>query len=945
MEDEEERTTFHNVVFLGSRGIDRPVDVRAINDIIEDFNSKVDGDSVSLSIPKSCMGFVSQVSMEEAANQNEEEEEEGVETEKTRTCVDDGSQEKSHRFQVSKIRYFALGRKESSEGNNCFAFTHVLGKESFECRVYRCPYEDVVSKINILFAKAFQNTEAVPVPKSGAPDVELFKFDVNLEIQESSSESLSGGGFKAVPRHKNFLKLRANVVKRVLFTLKQCPENSNPFRLERCFGMLVSPGSKVRHEDMQLMEKIVMATSADGSVVISGTWDPRESAFASLNKETLPDESPVHMTVAADLVVSQMSEPIRFVFETRAFIYSASERFWLYALRSLHRQYAVRLKRKAASELYELIDIAISDEMVVKQPSSSLTLQLASSMASYVRFPGSTSEEPPPSPSGDLGDSSGDDEPLLSGFGEVSKDCTNSELTSWSGILTEWTSDRPPGKTLAVLVKKGIPEALRGEVWQRLMRTSELQDDIVETYKILNSQESPDEKIILRDIHRTFPAHEFFKKEGGVGQEALYRISKAYSVYDSEVGYCQGQSFLIAALLLQMPEEQAFGVLVKIMQDLGLRNIFRENFEELQCRLYTLDRLLEANLPDLWVHFNKVGLESHMYASQWFLTLFTAKFPLFLVFRVIDVFLYFGFESIFQVALGILKVSRKDMLTLDFEGLMKYFRVNIPKRYRSEDHAGYLMAVAMGIKLKKIKKYEAEWKALKEAERAREDPVVRYERENKRLLSDNLRLDTENDNLASQLLSSKVAMRKEIDALEDAKEELEKEFRLLRTRFEENNEDKKRLEVETESVKSLLKRELEKLESELDAKNRTIQSNELICSQLSAKLQAAQSNGEEEEEVVDPEGSSPESNRIRELELELARTKLALVETECKNQDLTHQISATLQDLNSNNVKAGGGSTWLSKTITTLRETTTAARNSNANNNNIKKSSSIDVIN
>ena len=41
------------------------------------------------------------------------------------------------------------------------------------------------------------------------------------------------------------------------------------------------------------------------------------------------------------------------------------------------------------------------------------------------------------------------------------------------------------------------------------------------------------------------------------------------------LGYCQGQSFLIAALLLQMPEEQAFGVLVQIMQRYGLRDMFR----------------------------------------------------------------------------------------------------------------------------------------------------------------------------------------------------------------------------------------------------------------------------------------------------------------------------------------------------------------------------------
>ena len=44
-----------------------------------------------------------------------------------------------------------------------------------------------------------------------------------------------------------------------------------------------------------------------------------------------------------------------------------------------------------------------------------------------------------------------------------------------------------------------------------------------------------------------------------------------------------------------------------------------------------------------------LGLESHMYASQWFLTVFTAKFPLYLVFRVLDVFLFDGFDAIFQV--------------------------------------------------------------------------------------------------------------------------------------------------------------------------------------------------------------------------------------------------------------------------------------------------------
>lgn len=60
------------------------------------------------------------------------------------------------------------------------------------------------------------------------------------------------------------------------------------------------------------------------------------------------------------------------------------------------------------------------------------------------------------------------------------------------------------------------------------------------------------ESVIQRDINRTFPAHAFFKQSGGLGQDSLYRISKAYSVYDEEIGYVQGLSFLAAALLLHV---------------------------------------------------------------------------------------------------------------------------------------------------------------------------------------------------------------------------------------------------------------------------------------------------------------------------------------------------------------------------------------------------------
>ncbi|TNN32365.1 Rab GTPase-activating protein 1-like [Liparis tanakae] len=132
-------------------------------------------------------------------------------------------------------------------------------------------------------------------------------------------------------------------------------------------------------------------------------------------------------------------------------------------------------------------------------------------------------------------------------------------------------------------------------------------------------------------------------------------LYQAYSVYDEEIGYCQGQSFLAAVLLLHMPEEQAFCVLVKIMHHYGLRALYKNNFQDLHCKFYQLERLMQDQLPDLWSHFQELNLEAHMYASQWFLTLFTAKFPLCMVFHITDLLLCEGLSIIFNVALALLK--------------------------------------------------------------------------------------------------------------------------------------------------------------------------------------------------------------------------------------------------------------------------------------------------
>lgn len=58
-------------------------------------------------------------------------------------------------------------------------------------------------------------------------------------------------------------------------------------------------------------------------------------------------------------------------------------------------------------------------------------------------------------------------------------------------------------------------------------------------------------------------------------------------------------------------------------------------------------------------------------------------------------------------------MHKKDLMLLDFESILKYFRVTLPKKCRNEETARQLMKMACSIKVKRLKKYEQEYLALK----------------------------------------------------------------------------------------------------------------------------------------------------------------------------------------------------------------------------------------
>ena len=211
-------------------------------------------------------------------------------------------------------------------------------------------------------------------------------------------------------------------------------------------------------------------------------------------------------------------------------------------------------------------------------------------------------------------------------------------------------------------------------------------------------------KVIRRDIARTYPEHDLFKKKDGVGQESLFNVMKAYSIHDREVGYCQGSAFIVGLLLMQMPEEESFAVLVKIMQDYRMREMFKPSMSELGLCMYQLDTLVQEHIPDLYVHFQSQCIHTNLYASSWFLTLFTTCLPLNISSRIMDCFLSEGIEIIFRIALTLLTLGKHELLLLDMEGVIKYFQNEKPKKFESDQEAVFSMAFLLKINQKRMEK-------------------------------------------------------------------------------------------------------------------------------------------------------------------------------------------------------------------------------------------------
>uniref|UniRef100_A0A8C5MZX7 TBC1 domain family member 10A n=1 Tax=Leptobrachium leishanense TaxID=445787 RepID=A0A8C5MZX7_9ANUR len=242
---------------------------------------------------------------------------------------------------------------------------------------------------------------------------------------------------------------------------------------------------------------------------------------------------------------------------------------------------------------------------------------------------------------------------------EVPVDVLRQREAKWLDMLDSWEKWMAKRhKKIKLRCQKGIPPSLRGRAWQYLsgsiVKMEQNKNKFEELDRMAGDPKWVD--IIERDLHRQFPFHEMFVARGGHGQQDLFKVLKAYTLYRPEEGYCQAQAPIAAVLLMHMPAEQAFWCLVQICEKY-IPGYYSEKLEAIQLDGRILFSLLRKVSTVSYKHLSKQKIDPILYMTEWFMCAFSRTLPWSSVLRVWDMFFCEGVKIIFRVALVLLKYT------------------------------------------------------------------------------------------------------------------------------------------------------------------------------------------------------------------------------------------------------------------------------------------------
>lgn len=237
------------------------------------------------------------------------------------------------------------------------------------------------------------------------------------------------------------------------------------------------------------------------------------------------------------------------------------------------------------------------------------------------------------------------------------------------------------------LVRVGLPNRLRGEIWELCCGSMFLRLDHAGEYEKLLQENEGKKSVAIeeieKDLNRSLPEYAAYQDKEGI--DRLRRVLTAYSWKNPDIGYCQAMNIVVAALLIYMSEEQAFWCL-NVLIDRVVPGYYSRTMYGTLLDQRVFESLVENTMPVLWNHISKHDIQLSVISLPWFLSLYLTSMPLVFAFRILDVFFLQGPKTLFQVALAILKVNGEELLKAEDDGTF----VSILKEYfLTLDHSAH----------------------------------------------------------------------------------------------------------------------------------------------------------------------------------------------------------------------------------------------------------------
>lgn len=281
--------------------------------------------------------------------------------------------------------------------------------------------------------------------------------------------------------------------------------------------------------------------------------------------------------------------------------------------------------------------------------------------------------------------------PTRTALEEKQKQQEIERVDKWLKMLKKWGKYRNSDK-MCRRVYKGIPLQVRGQVWSLLLDVEKMKKENEGKYEQMKEQAksfSSEIKQIDLDVNRTFRNHIMFRDRYGVKQQALFHVLSAYSVYNTEVSYCQGMSQIAAILLMYLNEEDAFWALAQLLtnQRHAMHGFFIPGFPKLQRFQAHHEQILNKLFPKLKKHMDKEQMTTGIYTTKWFLQCFIDRTPFTLTLRLWDIYILEGERVLTAMAYTILKLHKKRLLKMTLEDLREFLQEKIAASLQYEDDA------------------------------------------------------------------------------------------------------------------------------------------------------------------------------------------------------------------------------------------------------------------